>query len=229
MKSNHLRRLFSSLFLISLLLQSPVSSASENVKIGILAQRGIEITQKKWKHLADYLNNEIPEYRFSIEPLRFDEVSNAVATKAVDFLFVNSGMYIELEYHFGLRPIATVCAKLGNKGTSLFAGLIITRADRSDMRTFQDLRGKTFMAVDRDSLGGWLMAKRELELSGINTESDFKSFSFAGTHDGVVNAVLNGDVDAGTIRSDTLEQMAKDHLLDISKLRIIHGEDPFSL
>jgi ABC-type phosphate/phosphonate transport system substrate-binding protein len=222
-KSPQMLKLIFYLSMISLLTQSHVLSAGENVKIGVLAQRGAEITLTRWNHLANYLNKAIPEYHFSIEPLEFAEVSNAVVNKAVDFLFVNSGMYVELEYHFGLRPIATVCIKRGDKGTSLFAGLIVTRADRSDIRSFQDLRGKKFIAVDRDSLGGWLMAKRELELSGINTESDFKSFSFAGTHDGVVNAVLNGVADAGTIRSDTLEQMAEDRLIDINDLRVIHG------
>lgn len=201
-----------------------VTATGAEVKIGILAQRGPEITLKRWNHLAAYLRQAIPEHDFVIVPLDFADISQAVADKQIDFLFVNSGLYVEMEYHFGIRPIATVRTRRGDQGISLFAGLIFTRADRTDIRSFQDLRNKSFMAVDRDSLGGWLMAKRELHLSGIDTEHDFKSFSFAGTHDGVVRAVLNGEVDAGTIRSDALERMVEDRLIDMNTLRVIHGD-----
>jgi len=201
-----------------------VTLEAAEVKIGILAQRGPEITLKRWNHLATYLRQAIPEHDFVIVPLNFADISQTVADKQVDFLFVNSGLYVEMEYHFGIRPIATVRTRRGDQGVSLFAGLIFTRADRSEIRSFQDLRGKSFMAVDRDSLGGWLMAKRELHLAGIDTDHDFKSFSFAGTHDGVVRAVLNGEVDAGTIRSDALERMVEDGLIDINTLRVIHGD-----
>ena len=224
MKTDSLQTLICSLFLLLLLLQSRILSASEQVQIGVLAQRGSEITLQKWNPLADYLSKEIPGHSFVIKPIEFVDVSKAVAGNEVGFLLVNSGMYIEMEHSFGVRPIATVRAKRGDKGISLFAGLIITRTDRSDIRTFQDLRGKKFLAVDRDSLGGWLMAKRELLRSGINPEHDFESFGFAGTHDGVVNAVIRGDVDAGTIRSDALERMVEDHLINGSELRVIHGE-----
>ncbi|MGB3212793.1 MAG: PhnD/SsuA/transferrin family substrate-binding protein [Desulforhopalus sp.] len=208
-----------------ILIASNPIHATQPVDIGILAKRGNKITLNRWLPLAGYLNKNIPEYSFSIKPIAFHEVSDAVAHQKVDFLFANPGIYVEMEVNYGVRPIATVRTRRGVQGTSFFAGLIITREDRDDIVSFQDLRGKSFMAVDRDSLGGWLMAKRELELNGINTDRDFKAFSFVGTHDDVVNAVLNREVDAGTVRSDTLEHMSKGHLVDITKLRVMHGGD----
>jgi len=62
------------------------------VKIGILAQRGPEITLKRWNHLATYLRQAIPEHDFVIVPLNFADISQTVADKQVDFLFVNSGL-----------------------------------------------------------------------------------------------------------------------------------------
>ena len=200
------------------------SHASENVTIGILAKRGEEITLKRWQPLAEYLDEQLPGYHFSISPLDFDTISNVVASHAIDFLFVNPGIYVELEVNFGVRPIATVRGLRGEHGVTLFSGLIITLANRTDIDTFQDLRGKSFMAVKENSLGGWLMAKRELESSGIDTKSDFKSFSYGGTHDEVVKQILLGTVDAGTVRSDTLEYMVKDNLLDSGQIKVIHGD-----
>lgn len=209
---------------IFLILVDVKSHASENVTIGILVKRGEEIALKRWQPLAGYLNGQLPDYHFTISPLGFDQISNAVASHDIDFLFVNPGIYVELEVNFGVRPIATVRTLRGEKGVTVFSGLIITHADRKDISTLQDLRGKSFMAVKENSLGGWLMAKRELELSGIDTNSDFKSFSYSGTHDEVVKNILLGKVDVGTVRSDTLEHMSKDNLLDIKKIKVIHGD-----
>ena len=222
-------RLKSAIYFLAFLLQLTSSSilfASGEVTIGVLANRGKESTLNSWQPLADYLSQELPGYVFKIQPLDFQEVSDVVKGAKVDFILVNSGLYVQLEYNYGVRPIATLRAKRGESGISLFAGLIITRADRTDIRSFRDLKGKHFMAVDPDSLGGWLMAKRELIIQGIDPERDFATLSFAGTHDGVVKEVLSGKVDAGTIRSDTLERMVDEHLIDIGTLQIIQGDRP---
>ncbi|NTW89159.1 MAG: diguanylate cyclase, partial [Desulfobulbaceae bacterium] len=67
-----------------------VTVAAAEVKIGILAQRGPEITLKRWNHLATYLRQVIPEHDFVIVPLHFADISQTVADKQIDFLFVNS-------------------------------------------------------------------------------------------------------------------------------------------
>ena len=202
--------------------------ASEDVTIGVLANRGKEKALTSWQPLADYLSREIPDHIFKIQPLDFQDVSGVVRDAKVDFLLVNSGLYIQLEYDYGVRPIATLRANHGESGTSLFAGLIITRADRTDIRSFWDLKGKHFMAVDPDSLGGWLMAKRELMIQGIDPERDFATLDFVGTHDGVVKKVLSGTADAGAVRFDTLEHMAEENLINLREFRVIQGSRPKS-
>ena len=69
--------------------------------------------------------------------------------------------------------------------------MIFCKAGREDIREAKDLIGKTFMAVKDTSFGGWQMAWRELKEQGIDPD-DFADLKFAGTHDAVVYAVLNG-------------------------------------
>jgi twitching motility protein PilJ len=38
-------------------------------------------------------------------------------------------------------------------------------------------------------------------------------------------AVLNGAADAGTVRTDTLERMAAEGLLDLSEIKIVHEQN----
>lgn len=202
--------------------------ASEDVTIGVLANRGRENALTSWQPLADYLSREIPDHIFKIQPIDFKEVFDVARDGKVDFILVNSGLYVQLEYNYGVRPIATLRARHGDSGISLFAGLIITRADRTDVRSFSDLKGKHFMAVDPDSLGGWLMAKRELMIQGIDPDRDFATLDFVGTHDGVVKEILSGKVDAGAVRFDTLGHMVEEHLIDLGTIRVIQGDRPKS-
>jgi len=58
------------------------------------------------------------------------------------------------------------------------------------------------MGVHKCSFGGWLVALRKLKKTGLNPYKDFKEVKFGERHDAVVRAVLNGDVDVGTVRSD---------------------------
>ena len=197
------------------------------VQIGILAKRGAEQCLEKWGATAEYLNNQLPGYIFTILPLDFDEIRIAVEKKDVDFILANSSYYVDLEVSLGVKRIATL-NNLHSNGiaSNTFAGTLVVRKDRQDITTVKDLRGKTFMAVDPRSLGGWHMVLRELKQEGINPNKDFKRFVFGGTHDKVVLAVWSGQVDAGTVRSDTLERMAYEGKIDLDDFKVLTIHHP---
>jgi len=64
----------------------------------------------------------------------------------------------------------------------------------------------------------------ELLNQGIDPFKDFSKLEFGGKHDNVVLAVQNGMVDAGTVRTDTLERMAASGLVDLSEFKIIDAK-----
>ena len=168
-------RLFHGLGLILILvvilavcLLAPAVARPEDVKIGVLAKRGITHALKKWSPTAKYLSREIPGYNFRVVPYNFRNLRQAVARAEVDFVITNTGFYVELESNHGVSRIATLRNLLGNRGYQTFGGVIFTRADREGLETLQDLTGKRFMAVDKTSFGGWWMAWRELADEGIN-------------------------------------------------------------
>jgi putative nucleotidyltransferase with HDIG domain len=89
------------------------------------------------------------------------------------------------------------------------------------------------MAVEPRSFGGWIMCWRELYRLGIDPLRFFSALEYGNTHDAVVNAVKNGTVDAGTVRTDTLERMAVAGSIRLDEFRILneqHVKDfPFRL
>jgi len=205
---------------------SPMSAAEpaaegELVRIGVLIKRGAERCQAKWGPTGDYLAGHIPEYRFQIVPLGFDDVQPAVDRGAVDFVLTNSAMYVTMEYQSGIRRIVTLHNQRSQGAYSVFAGVVFARADRADIRTLEDFRGKRFMGVNPQSFGGWEMAWREFKQVGVDPHTDFAELLFGGTHDNVVLAVRAGEVDGGSVRTDTLERMAKEGKIQMSEFRVM--------
>jgi two-component system, LuxR family, sensor histidine kinase TtrS len=207
------------------------SFAGENYKIGVLAKDGPVKALNMWKATADFLNAQIKDTSFEIVPLGFGEVYKAIEEGKVNFFLVNSSMVVTAKVKFGATPIATMVNSRKGQPCEAFGGVILASAENKAIQTLQDLKGKTFMAVDVSSFGGWQMAYKEMMDAGIDPMKDFKKLEFGGKHENVVLAVQNGAVDAGTVRTDTLERMAASGIIDMSEFKVLaekkHDGFPF--
>jgi len=204
---------------------SDAQEAGEPVRIGVLAKRSPERCLEKWSPTADYLTSRIPGHSFEVTPLTFDEVYPAVERGQVDFILVNPAYYVGAERLYGASRIATL-RNLGPGGmTTFYGGVIFCRADRTDIQSLQDLKGKTFMAPYEQALGAWYAVWLELKGNGINPSRDFGALRFGGSQDAVVNAVRDGEVDVGSVKTDTLERMALEGKIRLEDFRVIHQQD----
>ena len=192
------------------------------ITIGILAERGYSNVFKQWQATADYLTAEVPGYSFEILALNFEQTYQAVKDGTVDFVIANSGMYVDFEIIYDANRIATLKnLRLGNSYI-VSGGVIFRRQDREDIQVLKDLKGKTMMAVNETSLGGWQMQLGELKKAGMSPSRDLKELSFGDTHDNVVYAVQDGKVDVGAVRTDTLERMAKEDKINLDDFVVIN-------
>lgn len=212
--------------LLLLLLGLPASAGASDpspseIRIGVLSHRGDAITERHWGPTASYLDSALPEHRFRVVPLEFSEVAPAVRDAQIDFALVNPGIYVNLEVRYRVSRIATMQTRVGLVRSNVFGGVIFTRADHVGLTRIEDLRGRSLLAVDRDSLGGFQMAWGELQERGLDPDRDLARLDFAGTHDGVVLAVGRGDYDAGTVRTDILEQLDSDGSIQLSDYRVL--------
>ena len=199
-----------------------VFASEKLVKIGILALRSKENTHTQWDATAKYLNEKVSDANFIIVPLDFSEIDTALANKTVDFLLVNSSIYVNMEYKHQIGRIATLKRETPGFGAvSVFGGVIFTKSDRSDIKDLQDLKDKHFAAVDPTSLGGWHMAWVKMKESDFDPATELESLTFSGTHDKVVYDVLQGKVDAGTVRTGVLESMARENKIKLSDIKVL--------
>ena len=214
------------IFLFTLLITGLITGTSlgqENpVKIGVLAIRGADQCLEKWSPTAQYLSARIPDRTFVIIPLDHKQIYPSVEKGEVDFILANPSFYVELEHRYRTNRIATLKNLCLDSFYTRYWGVIFWRADRSDIRQINDLKGKTFMATAEGSLGGWRMVWRELKEMGIDPYRDFKDLKFIGTQDAVVYAVRDGKVDAGTVRADTFISMHAEGKINLEDFYVPH-------
>jgi len=197
-----------------------VAAAQAEIKIGILALRGAPKVMEEWAATGEYLTGKMGE-PVTIVPLEFAAIEPMVKDGKIDFMLANSAFYVEMEKLYGAKAVAMQINSAGGKPVKEFGGVIFVRKD-SPINTLADLKGKKFMVVKASSFGGGQMALALLLQKGIDYKKDFAEFKEGGKHDNVVLAVKNGAMDAGTVRSDTLEAMEKEGKISMADFKIIN-------
>lgn len=192
-------------------------------KIGVLAYKGKEAAIKEWAAHGALLSEKLAPLKFEIIPLGFgqNELTQAVIKQQIDFVITNPGYYIELELGGHVSRMATRRIA-GPKGIlDKFGGAAITRPDRTDLNNYVDLAGKEILIPSQSSLGGWQVHLREAMAQGIDLRLDSQIKELKDHHK-VVEAIISGKADAGFVRSDLIEGMVNQGLLEFSQIKIIN-------
>jgi phosphonate transport system substrate-binding protein len=119
------------------------------------------------------------------------------------------------------RGVAQAALVSVRYGSAVYNGQIIVRKD-SGITKLADLKGKTFARPDPLSTSGWIIPMLTMKAAGINPETDLARVVDAGSHDAVVAAVYNGDVDAGATFVDARTTLEKQHPDVMDKLVVIN-------
>ncbi len=197
------------------------AAEGEVVRIGVIANRGVDAARSSWEPLSGFLQREIPGRQFELVPIAMSDLDGVIARAEVDFAIVNSGQYVEMELRHGMSRIATLRNRVPGGSQTRYGGVLFTRGDNSAIQRIADLKGKSLAIVDASSLGGWLVQWREMAARGLDPQRDLASLITLNAHDEVVYQVLAGKADAGAVRSDVLERMAADGMIDLVRIRVL--------
>jgi len=104
-------------------------------------------------------------------------------------------------------------------GNPFYNGQIVARAD-SGVKQLTDLKGKTFARPDPLSTSGWIIPMITLKAAGVDIERDLKVVD-AGSHDAVVAAVYNGEVDGGACYVDARTRIEEDYPDVMEKVAVV--------
>ena len=215
------------LLAVSLLLLAGPARAEQGVRIGVLAYNGADRALQRWKPTADYLTRAIPGYRFEILPLTHEAFRNRIRKGQLDFILTNPAHYVQLEVHFGATRIATFRNRFQDKVLTRFGSVIFTRRDRN-IHVLSELAGLRLAAVNAEAFGGFLLARRTLMEADIDPLDDMQPLWLGFPQDDIVQAVLEGRAEVGTVRTGILETLAAQGRIDLDRIRVLNqrqGDD----
>jgi len=203
----------------------------EVVRIGVMAALGKSICLEQWGPTAEYLTACIPNRRFVIIPLSFRDVEMAVERREIDFVLTNPAVYVLVEVRYGVARIATLKTSFRGKPYSYLGGVIFCLSDRKELTTLRDLKDRDILAVDTNSLGGWIAVCREFHRLGMDLRTDTRSTRYVGNHESVVDGVQNRQADVGIVRTGILEEMAADGKINLHDFHVFHehGGDRYAV
>ncbi|MBU0689816.1 MAG: EAL domain-containing protein [Gammaproteobacteria bacterium] len=195
----------------------------QEVRIGVLSFRPLDQARQQWQATEDYLNAHVRgNYHFRMEPLFLNEMNVAAAERRFDFILTNPNHYIVLRARHELSAIATLMPMIDGRPVDSFGGVVFARADRNDIRDFADLRGRNVAAAAEQSFGAYVMQRWALYEQGIQIGEVGKVIFTGMPQDKVVQAVLNGDADAGFVRTGVLENMTREGRIELDQFKVLN-------
>lgn len=166
--------------------------------------------------LVEYLTEETGLAIRQVFPETFDDHIKMFSQGKVDISFSNPFVYVQLANRFGAKAMARI---LEEDGRAEFRGQIIARKDNRAVQSINDCRGKSWVAVDPSSAGGYLFALGHFIDNGLHL-NDFKEVIFTGgRQENVILGVYAGMYEIGSIREGSLG-VVKDKI-DISQIKVI--------
>lgn len=192
------------------------------VRIGVLAWQGLEEAEIRWSSLMNQLEERLAGRR--IELRHFDLAGMAAALRAgkLDFVVTNPGHYVFLEAENGVSRIATLVADASTDPAHVVGSAVVVLDERRDITALADLKGRTLAVVSADAFGGYQVMWAELRRLGLDPERGQPRPVLTGfPMSKVVEAVLNGDADAGVLRACLLERLEQEGALRPGQLRVL--------
>ena len=169
--------------------------------------------QQRFTPLADYLGKQLGRQVQVRVGRDYEQHIEAVGLNSVDIAFMGPAAYVKLTGRYDAKPLL---ARIEIKGKPILSGYIITSVN-SALRNLTDLRGKRFAFTDPDSTMGTIVPRYVMQQAGVGLKQ-LGVYQHLGGHKDVALGVLNGDYDAGAVKSEVYDELAPRGLRVLVKL-----------
>ncbi|MDC0888917.1 PhnD/SsuA/transferrin family substrate-binding protein [Candidatus Thioglobus sp.] len=213
--------IFFLLFSFTLTHAVKASSHLHEITIGVQSFLDKGIPYQYWQKTADYLSQKNPGYIFTIIVIdTFDDslLYKMVKDQKADYIITQPVAAIELNR---LYDTTIELTKNDHAGVNQLGGVIFTSPNNHSINNIESLKGNSFAASSPKRLGGWILALDYLTEQDINPYQDFSKINFLGSQDNIVHSVVNGLVDAGTVRTGVIESMIELNLISKDQIKIL--------
>lgn len=175
------------------------------------------------KYTISQLSSKLGPEKLEVVRLNLDELPAAVKKGQLDVVLASSGFY-RRNLNLGLKDLATLMAPPFFDPNQAEASTFIVLDERSDLKTINDLRGKSIAANMKKSFSGYQIGMGEIAKTTPDYKGFFSRTEFVGHYmQNVIYSVLEGRTDAGVLRMCFLEEWKElNPDFPIHKLRVIN-------
>ncbi len=177
--------------------------------------------QRKFAPLGKYLEQETG-MKVSFVPVSdYAAVVESLATKKLDLAWLGGFTFVQAK----IRTNGTALPIVQREEDAKFTSKFVT-ADPA-IKSFADLKGKTFAFGSPSSTSGHLMPRFFLQQAGVSPDKDFHNVAFSGAHDATVAFVAAGKADAGVLNASVWDKLVEQKKVDAGKVRVFATTPPY--
>jgi len=177
---------------------------SKPLVIGLIPEHNIFRQMDRYEPLAGYLSKKIG-VKIKLKVLsRYGNIVDNFVSEGIDGAFFGSFTYVLAHAKLGVEVLVR---PENNEGISVYHGLLLVRKD-SLIRTAEDMKGKRFAFVEKATTAGYLFPLAYFKGHGIRDyRTYFKEVYYAGTHENVIDDVLNKKTDIGAAKNTVFDRL----------------------
>jgi phosphonate transport system substrate-binding protein len=202
----------------------PADTSYRPLKVAVSAILSPKETFESYEDIFRYISDELGLPVEFHQRKTYAEINRMLEAGQLDFAFICSGAYIELNPYSGVELLAVPISK----GKPYYKAYIIV-PENSDAQSLLDLRNKTFAYTDPMSNSGYLYARYRLIQEGKDVENFFDNAVFTYGHDISMQMVAKGIVDGATVDHLVYEYLKEKQPQRVQGIRVIEQSEDFGI
>lgn len=154
--------------------------------------------------LMEYLSEQSGDTFKLVVTKDYDELTQRIEDKSVDFAWVNSKNFVLLkEKKPSLRYLVTYLENSKSGQITPYYRSFIVALKETNITTLENAKGKHFAFTDKESTSGYAYPMMIFEDHHLNPYTFFQKVFFLKKHDKVIEALINHSIDIGAISDGT--------------------------
>ncbi len=192
------------------------------LKIGIASMITPIGTVRYYQDIVDYIGKKLGMPVQMVYRANYADMDRLLEKGKVDVAFICSGPYVNDHKKFGVELLAAPSVN----GKPAYNSYIIVNKN-SPIKSFADLKGKTFAFTDPLSNSGRLYIDYKLSRMHYTPESFFKRYIYSYSHNKSIEMVAKKQIDGASVDSLVYDYMLKKHSPYASLTRVIEKSPSF--
>lgn len=194
--------------------------SSETITIGIADEFSPDFWPQVLGPTLEYLRKALPHLTIKTKEVDLQK-TDALKSSNVDLFIAPPLIFWSQLLEEGASAIGMLSPSHSKDPRTSTAGVLITKADRTDLKNEKDLSSKKIAVRAKGLNHEYLLLKHWLSKKGIQLEKSADVLETGFRNPGVLSAVLSGEADFGLLAYCELENALKSGALEPGKIKVV--------